>query len=429
MGLILILFTQKRKRDLGELNMKNGMILAALSFVILPLIGAIPFLSSFGFNFVDAYFESISGFTTTGLTLFESVSHLPKSLLMWRSEIQWMGGIGIVLFLLFLMTRINLNKEDSYSNIAKKTRSSMALYHSQGFSEKLESSLKHTLKNVMLIYISFTLLGIVMLWLVGLSLFDAVAMAFTSISTGGFSVIDTFYTDNLQLFVLSILMLIGAISFVTHNRLMQRKFKQYLLDYEKNILLIFIGSAVVLSLIVFPDIQIVLFQMISAFTTTGYSITNVALLPQLVILLIMTGMIIGGCTASTAGGIKVSRIYYLLRVIPWYVKKRSLPEHAVFSFKIHDENVDTWKLIGIGIYMITYLFILFLGTVIFMVFGFSFLDSSFQIISALGTVGLQTMDLTLINPFLKFTLILAMILGRLEIFPLLIAFRSILKKN
>lgn len=428
-GLIMILATHGKRKSLGDLRLKSGMILAALSFIILPLIGAISFLPHFDYNFLNAYFESVSGFTTTGLTLFDSLDSLPKGLLMWRAETQWMGGIGIILFFLFLITRVNLTKESASNNsIVKKNRSSMALYKAQGFSEKFESSLKHTLKRVMVIYIGFTLFGIALLYFFGTPIFDSIAITFTSISTGGFSVSDTFYSNDIQLIIISILMLIGAISFVSHNRLLKLQFKRFLYDYEKNILILFIILAVGVSFVVLPDIKLLIFQMISAFTTTGFSTTAIALLPQLVIFLLMIGMIVGGSSASTSGGIKVSRIYYLFRSIPWYIRKKSLPEHAVVPLNVHDEVVDTQKLVGISIYIITYMTILFIGTVIFMLFGFSFLDSSFQITSALGTVGLQTMDLMVLTPLLKSILIVAMIFGRLEIFPLLIAFKSIFKK-
>ncbi|MBD3156766.1 hypothetical protein GF369_02960 [Candidatus Peregrinibacteria bacterium] len=425
-GLAFVIATQKSSKRLTDLTIKRGMILAALSFTVIPLIGSIAFLPSMGYNLLDAYFESVSGFTTTGLTIYESIDHLPAGVRMWRAATQWMGGIGIVLFFLFLMTRVNVKNQKITQDITKRNKSTMALYKANGFSEKFESSLKHTLSNVMIIYGGITLFGIIALYGAGMPIFDSIAMTFTSVSTGGFSVTDSFYSSGVQLGILCLLMILGAFSFVSHNQLMKGKVKQFVLAFEKNVFLVFMVIASALAYVFYPDIKVVIFQIVSSFTTTGYSLTSIALLPQLFILLIMIGMIVGGCTASTAGGIKVGRWYYVLRAVPWYAKKRSLPEHAVVPLKVHKQNVDMWKLVGISIYIIAYICILFVGTILFMVFGYDFLDASFQVTSALGTVGLSTMKLATIPPILKGVLIIAMLFGRLEIFPLFIALKGVL---
>jgi trk system potassium uptake protein TrkH len=430
-GVLLVIISRRMGRPSSSITLKNGFMLAALSFIVLPLIGAISFLPTFSYNVLDAFFESVSGFTTTGLTLYETLDELPKSLLMWRAETQWMGGIGIVMFFLFILTRFDGHKRTEISDaerIEKTTKTSMALYKAQGFSEKLEAGFRRTLRNVMIIYLGYTVLGTAFLFLSGLNLFESVSMTFTALSTGGFSVNDSFYSGNFQLTILCILMIIGSISFISHNKLIQRKFKEFIITYEKNILLLFIFIAFGLAFLFTGDFRMSAFEIISAFTTTGYSISEIALLPQLVILLIVIGMMVGGCTASTSGGIKVDRIYSLIRSIPWFIKKRSSPPKSVIPFRIHDKLVELNKLQGIGIFVFVYIFFLVLGTIIFMLFGYSFLDSSFQIVSGLGTVGLQTMALASIHAFLKVILILSMIFGRLEIFPLLIVLRQFFKK-
>ena len=141
-------------------------------------------------------------------------------------------------------------------------------------------------------------------------------------------------------------------------------------------------------------------------------------------MMMMVAMIIGGSANSTAGGIKVFRCYYLLRGIIWSVEKMVSPRAAVIPLKIHTRKVDVVQMANIGIFCFAYLLLLLVGTALFMLFGYSFFDSSFQMISALGTVGLQTMDLAVLAAPLKVTLIIAMLLGRLEIFPLLILARS-----
>ncbi|MBU1017624.1 TrkH family potassium uptake protein [Patescibacteria group bacterium] len=422
-----LVFRYRRTEDEPALTLTQGLVLVALSFIILPLIGALSFLPSLNYNLLDAYFESISGFTTTGLTLYSALGDLPRSLLMWRAETQWMGGIGIVMVFLFIFSRLHSHDYTRLGDTESKTRSTLALYQAQGFNIKLEGGVRKTLSSIMIIYFGYTLIGIGLLYLTGLPLFEATGMAFTALSTGGFSMTDAFYSSGWTFSVLIFLMLMGSISFINHNDLIRGKWKHFFKSFEKNVFLIFVALAVAISLTVYMDFTSVVFEIVSAFTTTGYSMSPIALLPPLFILMIMTGMMIGGSVASTSGGIKVFRIYYLLRAIPWSIKKLSSPPSAVIPLQIHgDKNAES-KLANIGIFVFLYFFILLAGTVCFMFFGYGFLDASFQVFSALGTVGLQTMDIAVLNPLLKIILIMAMLFGRLEIFPILIVLRGLFR--
>ncbi|MBN2096350.1 TrkH family potassium uptake protein [Candidatus Peregrinibacteria bacterium] len=422
-----LVFKYRRKEEEPALTLAQGLVLVALSFIILPLIGALSFLPSLNYNLLDAYFESISGFTTTSLTLYSALDELPRSLLMWRAEIQWMGGVGIVMVFLFIFSRLHSHDYTRLGDTESKTQSTLALYQAQGFNVRLEGGVRKTLAHIMIIYFGYTLIGIGLLYLTGLTLFEATGMAFTALSTGGFSMTDSFYSSGWTFFVLILLMLAGSISFINHNDLLRRKWKAFFMSFEKNVFLIFVALAVLVSLTVYTDFMAVLFEIVSAFTTTGYSTSPIALLHPLFILMIMTGMMVGGSVASTSGGIKVFRIYYLLRAIPWSIKKISSPPSAVIPLQIHgDKNAES-KLANIGVFVFLYVFILLIGTVCFMLFGHSFLNASFQVFSALGTVGLQTMDIAALNPFLKFILMMAMLFGRLEIFPVLIVLRGLFR--
>lgn len=425
-GLLLLYGTGKASEN-GTLSIAQGLMLVALSFIVLPFIGAIPFLHSFDYNMLNAGFESVSGFTTTGLSLYNSFDELPRSLLMWRAETQWMGGIGIIMFFLFIISRLNSPEHTALAEAEDVNRSTIALYQSQGFTKQMESGLKKSVSNALFIYCGYTLLGIALLYIAQMPLFDAISLAFTSISTGGFSNSDVLFTNNIQAFILMFLMIVGSISFLTHNKLLHHKWKLFFTAFEKNILLLLILVTVAISLFVYTDLLSVSFMLISAFTTTGYSLTTIGLLPQLFIFFIMLGMIIGGCQASTSGGMKVFRVYYLFRSVIWYVKKRSLPPKAIVPLKIHENVVEDDELIAISVFAFSYLTIILLGTVIFMIFGYSFVDSSFQMISALGTVGLQTTHLVLLPSVLKGILMIAMLFGRLEIFPLLILIRKLFR--
>lgn len=424
LGVILVLFN--RSKEYSTMTLTQGLLLGALAFIILPMIGMITYLPTMDYNYINAYLESISGFTTTGVTVYQSLSDLPKSLLLWRAETQWMGGIGIILIFLFLFSKRHGNQRRS-TDLEAQNESSMALYQTQGFKEKLEGGLHNTLAIIMGIYLGYTLLGILLLWITGMTVFEAIGMTFASISTGGFSMGDVFFTDGWQLLVLDILMLLGAISFISHDKLLQMKWKEFFRSFEKNIFLIFILISGLLGLLVWPDAKMVFFELISAFTTTGFSVSTIALLPELFVVIMMLGMIVGGSSASTAGGIKVFRLYYLFRAIPWHIKKLSNPPSAVIPLKIHGEETTEKDLSHIAIFVISYFIVLLLGTIIFMLYGFSFFDASFQMVSNLGNVGLQTVDIASLAPLLRTILIIAMLLGRLEIFPILILVRQAFK--
>jgi len=426
-GLILIFLSKKKKKH-EYITIGGGFILAAISFILLPVVGAISFLNAFDYNFFNAYFESVSGFTTTGLTLFNSLDELPRSLLIWRAETQWLGGVGIIMFFLFLVSYFSNvgNKDKGEVNV---NQNSMVLYKSQGFDQKLEGSFKSTLTNIVIIYLGYTLVGIIALYLSGIDIFRAVCLTFTSLSTGGFSVTDNFEISNLTLIILSILMILGSISFISHNQLFRKKIKEFVMEYEKNVLLILILGFAIISLFFVQDLRMAFFEIISAITTTGYSLSEISMLPQIMIFLIFIAMMIGGSSSSTSGGIKVKRFYTLVRSIPWFMRKKTSPTNAIIPFNIHGNEVSEEKLESTAIFAFVYFFILLIGTIVFMLFGYGFLDSAFQLVSALGTVGLQTMDLMGLNALLKLVLILAMIFGRLEIFPLLLVLRKIFIKK
>lgn len=425
-GGVLLFVDKQSKTEDKPLNLADALMLVALSFVVLPVIGAISFLPSFNFNILNAVFESISGFTTTGLTLYSSLDVLPRSLLMWRAETQWMGGLGIIMVFLFIFSRLKFHAPKTLEEIEAGTETAAALYQAGGFPQKLEAGLKKTTRNVTLIYGSYTLLGVLLLYLSGMSLFNSIGLTFTSLSTGGFVLSDGFYTNGFQLFILGLLMVLGATSFITHNKLLQKKFKEFFLSFERNLMLIMILIAAILSTLFMPDIKVVLFELVSAFTTTGYSISTIPSLPQIVITLLVIGMLVGGSIASTAGGIKVFRIYTLMAMVPWVLKKLSSPPHAVIPFKFRSKVVEEEDLMIIGSFVFFYFFLLVTGTIIFLLLGHSFFDSSFQIVSALGTVGLQTIPLASVHWLGKLVLIFAMILGRLEIFPILVLLRRII---
>lgn len=426
LGLIFLRLDMNSRRN-NSISFSQALILVTLSFVLLSLIGAISFLESFNYNLIDAVFESVSGLTTTGLSVYSTVQGVAKSLLLWRAMLQWIGGLGIVMFFLFLLSLKRQTPTKNIAEIEELSVSETFLYRAQGFSGATRLGVR--ISSAIKIYLVYTFAGIAMLFLTGMPFYDSVAMTFTSISTGGFTVSDAFYSDNLQLLVLSLLMLAGATSFIAHDRLFRGKIRDFLHHTERNILFAFIGVALLVAFVSSQNVRVVIFEVVSAYTTTGYTIASVASLPKLFILVIMVGMVIGGCTLSTAGGLKAFRSYVVLKGPFWYLRKLSNPVNAVTPFKVRNKPVKEKSLVMIQIFFSAWILLLLLGTFVLVAVGNNLLDASFQMTSALGTVGLSTMDLSVLHWAGKITLIFGMLLGRLELFPLLFFIRKLVKRS
>jgi trk system potassium uptake protein TrkH len=408
----------EKKISITEFDIPRSISLSALSFVIISTIGTIPYLIIQKVSFIDALFESVSGFTTTGLTILTNVEQVSRSLLIWRAETQWIGGLSIIL--LFLVIVSALRHQESLKETTTKARAVANLYQAQGASEKIEANMAKSMRSTFIIYLVYTFIGIILLSILGLSMFEAVSISFTAISTAGFSVTNEFYTAWPVLAVISLLILAGAVSFVVHNRLMKGILGEIWRNRTFRFYILTVALAIAFVFIIIGDFKVAFFEILSAFTTTGYSITDISLLPGVVIFIIMFGMVTGGMIGSTCGGIKTNRFKLVLNSIPWMVRKAAAPSGAIIPLKADGVTVENENMLVTQAFIACYVLILLIGTGILMVTGLSFLDSSFQTVSALGGVGLSTASPALFHSVAKAVLIVAMLFGRLEIFPLLV---------
>jgi len=407
-----------RHLHITSFDLPRSISLFGLSYIVITVMGTIPYLLIEKLSFLDALFESVSGFTTTGLTIFTDVEILSKSLLLWRAETQWIGGLSIIL--LFLVIVSAMRRQESLKETTTKARAIANLYQAQGASEKIEANMKKSMKTTVWIYGCYTLVGIFLLSIAGLSIFESISIAFTAISTAGFSVTNQFYTSWPVLAVVSLLMLAGGIAFIVHARLLKLEWKA-LWNYPS--LKFYIMTIVVtfgITFIFIRDVKVSLFQILSAFTTTGFSIADISMMPAVVIMLIYLGMMTGGMIGSTCGGIKTNRFRLMIRSIPWLVKKACSPAGAIIPLKHDNVPVEDEYLMITQAFIACYLIFLFIGTAILLITGLGFLDASFQTVSALGGVGLSTASPALFHPVAKVTLIIGMMFGRLEIIPLLV---------
>jgi len=308
-----------------------------------------------------------------------------------------------------------------FLSVLKSVRtSSMNLFQSQGLSEKIEASIISTARFILKIFLVYTIIGIIALFATGLPLFDSIATTFTALSTGGFTVVDNFYTNPFTLIVVSILMILGSINFILHSKLFKRNYHDFFNNMEVRSIFLMLVAFISLGFIITKSFGISAFQMISALTATGFSITDMSALPATFIFFVILAMIIGSSSGSTAGGIKQMRFIIIFRSIFWTVKKTISPPNAVIPFKLQGRTMENRVIRTTGIFIFTYIFVLIIGSIILMFHGYTPQESIFQTASAEGTVGLNIIDIPSSAPTVKITLMVVMLLGRLEIFPLLI---------
>ncbi|MFC1455050.1 TrkH family potassium uptake protein [Candidatus Undinarchaeota archaeon] len=408
-------------------TIERALLVVTSSFVIIPAISAFSFMSSMNGSYIDSFFECVSGFTTTGLSVYPTIAGLPKSIIMWRAVMQWVGGLGIIAIFIFLFSKLKMHShgvDEEVDPLANRK-----LYVASGFSTRMEPTVQKSTMHILVLYCLYTLLGIILLLGSGTTLFDSIALAFTAISTGGFVPVENMIFSNGQLFSLSLLMILGAISFLNHDALFHRKnLKKFFTNIEFVSLMSILTIAVAISYHFVGSFKIAFFQTLAALTGTGYSIAHIPGLPQMSIFIIIVCMLIGGSMGSTTGGIKQYRIITFIKTIPWMIKKSISPPTAIVNLEVGGKYLEDRDALLTLVFIGTFIVRFGIGTFVFVFLDYSLVDSAFQAASALGTVGLSTMPLHSV-PFIgKLTLIVLMILGRLEIFPFFLLLRKFIKK-
>lgn len=427
LGLIGVLCVRRiRKMDVPGLNLQEGMVVIVMSWIIAFFIGAIPLMIIGELNFVQALFESTSGWTGAGLSVV-NVEEAPRNLLMLRSLLQLIGGAGFVIIVLSAITG----------------PAGAGLSAAEGRDEQVAPHLRQSAEIVVNIYLGFIVFGTLALLLAGMSLFDAVNHAFTAIATGGFSTRteSIAYWDSPAIeAVIIVLMILGSINYLTIYVFLQGKVRTALRNGELHLMLIILfGSFTVIFLgvtsSVYPalDEQIrgAIFEVASTMTTTGFSIVAYREWNDLGFLFLIMLMLIGGGSGSTAGGIKQFRIYILLKAVIWEIQRAFMPEHAVNQATIwRGENrafLNDKQIRKSALYVFVYMGMFFTGTAIFLAHGYPLRESLFEFASTLGTVGVSVGITTADAPTsLLLTQILGMLLGRLEFFAVIIGMTKLI---
>lgn len=381
------------------------------------IMGAIPFMITGKMSFIHALFESVSGWTTTGLTVVD-VTTMPHIFLFHRSFMQFCGGLGFILMALMLVG-------------GKKA---VSLYNAEGHPDRLMPNLKHTVHTIFMIYSGFLVVGTVAYCFFGMQPFDAICHTMSALSTAGFTTqansIAGYGSFPIEATTI-VLMIIGSTNFAVLLLLTRFKFRKLLKVSELRFMFALLAVFVPLagfSLMAergmgfFESMHHALFGMVTTFSTTGYATMDYAQWPAFALGLIMVLMIIGGSSGSTAGGIKLSRTYFLLRTAYSNIKKRMIPSRNVTVMNYYSirgkAQINHALIVDTLGFVVAYVAIVIVGTLLItLTEGCTLFDAAFEFASAFGTVGISngltneaTGTLTLIIEMI------AMILGRLEIF-------------
>ncbi len=410
-----LLFKSTSKKIVFGLTISQSLVIICLVWLIYTFFASLPFyFLSPDLTLLDSYFESMSSLTTTGLTMYSDLTPALKSLAVWRSFISWIGGLGIVVLAFF--------------GIMKGISNSPKLMAAEGH-DRLRPSIKKTIIDMWLIYLIVTIIGVILLNIFGMSLFDSFNYSMSAVSTtGSQSSSQTLSTiGNVPIYITLIaIMLLGAISFILHFKFyLKRSFKVYFKDSQFIFLLliIFIASIIIFIKLKGYSFLTILLNVVSMITCGGFNTfpaSKILGIAPFVFLIFLLLMFIGGSTNSTAGGIKIDRLILSIKSIYWKIKQINLPNIAYFPKKYNGEIVENSRIRTVYFLIFIWLFFILLGTFVFTYHGYSIQESVFEVISAQSNVG-YSIGITdnAMSPFLKVMLIINMWVGRLEIIPII----------
>ena len=412
-----------------KLNLQQAFLLTALSWLSIAIFGSLPFIfSSLELNITDAFFESMSGITTTGSTIITNLNESPKSILLWRAILQWLGGIGIIVMAITLMPIMNVGGMQLFK------------ISSNDSSEKILPKSKEISSRLILIYSGLTLLCATSYKFFGMNFFDSLTHSMTTIATGGFSnyneSIGYFNSASIEISSM-IFIILGSIPFITYIKFLNGNKKIFILDSQiKTFIKIILFSTVILFLYLiitnksFSEISLrsISFNVVSILTGTGYVTKEFDNWGNFSLIFFLILMFIGGCAGSTACGIKIFRIQILFTFIVNQLKKIIYPR-GIFINKYDNNSVEDKFMNSIISFICLYIFIFFLITALLSLNGLDFITSISGAATSISNVGPglgpiigPNGNFSMLPDISKWILSLGMILGRLELFAILVLF-------
>lgn len=425
-GLGTILTSIKFKNK--DIYAREGFVITALSWIVLSFFGAMPFYFSETIpSFIDSFFETVSGFTTTGASILTVIEGLPLSILFWRSFTHWIGGMGVLVFLLAI---IPMGGDRSMYIMKAEAPGPLV--------GKLVPKVKSTAKLLYLIYVFLTIAEILFLIAGGMPVFDSIVSAFSTAGTGGYSIKNASiaaYNSAYIEYIIAIFMMIFGINFNLFYLLLMKDFINVFKNEELRYYLGIIAVATILITIniasMYDSIEQAFrnafFQVTALITTTGFVTANFELWPEFSKTILVVIIMIGACGGSTGGGLKVSRLIIVLKMITQELKRmvhpRSINIIKLDGMKIEQETVDS-----VTSFFVIYIFLIFGSFIIISVDNFDFTTSLTAVMTCVGNVGPglggvgPVENFSIFSPFVKMVLCMDMLLGRLEIFPLVMLF-------
>ena len=429
-GVIGLLIGRRAESRMGE---REGYLIVAMVWVVFSTFGLLPYyLSGQVPSFTDAWFESMSGFTTTGATIIPDLEVITHGLLFWRSLTQWIGGMGIIVLSIAILPIFGLNGMQLYA-----AEVSGLTY------EKVSPRIADTAKMMWSIYVLLTITEVAALWLCGMDVFDAVCHSFSTIATGGFSTHNNsleYYDSAAIHYTVTFFMFISGINFVLLIYLLRGKARNFFQDEELRwysvAVLVFAVMLTVGLYIARPGWTGVhmerafrdsIFTVISAMTSTGYTISDYMYWPVVAWVVIFFLMLTGACAGSTAGGIKWVRLAIIMKNGVAEFQRRIHP-NAIIPVKLNEKNVPQQTINNIMAFLIFYIFIIVVTVIIFSATGVNFDESIGAAVSAIGNVGISIGQFGPAGTYAEFPVVakwvmsFVMLIGRLEIFTVLLLF-------
>ena len=425
-----VLFVLANLEKEFKLNLRQTFLFSSLAWVMVAAFGSLPFLlSTQDFSFSDAFFESMSGITTTGATIISDLDNSPKSILLWRAIMQWLGGIGIVVMAITILPLLKVG--------------GMQLFKMEG-PDSTEKILPRTIEVAAIIistYIILTFLCGFFYWVFGMTIFDSVSHAMTTIATGGFSThnesIGFFKNSNIEI-IASIFIILGSIPFISYLKFAKGNRKIFFKDVQiKGLIYLLIISIIIMFIYLlfinyesnlFDKIRISSFNVISILSGTGYVTDDFGLWGKFSLIFFLLLMFIGGCAGSTACGIKIFRLQMLLVFLKNQIKKLISPNSVIIT-KYNNQKISNEFINSVIIFIFIFLFIFLIIAMLLSITGLDFITSISGAASSISNVGPGLGEIIGPNgnykdiPDLsKWILSAGMLLGRLELFAVLVLF-------
>lgn len=425
---VVFLLTGRKQPSNSHIYGKEGFVIVGFAWILWSVFGALPFTLSGSIPFyVDALFETISGFTTTGSTILNEIEGLPYGILFWRNLTHWIGGMGVLVFVLMLTT---LNDKNA-----------MHLMRAEVPGPDKDKMIPKARENALLLYkmyLALTIAEIILLKLGGMSIYDSIVHAFSTAGTGGFSTrnasiaaYDSAYIDG----VITIFMILFGINFNMYFLILIKDFKSVFKNEELRVYLGIIATAIILITInitsmygsILKAFRYASFQVATIISTTGFITADFDLWPEFSKAILLTIMMVGACGGSTGGGAKVSRIMIMVKSIKREVKQLLHPK-SVNITKVNGKKVSDDAMRGIYIYFFAYAIIIVISVILVSLNNYDFGTTFTSVLTTLNNVGPgimkvgPTCNFSFFSPLSKLVLCMDMLIGRLEIFPFLMIF-------